>query len=166
MKSLSLEEKNCIKFLRIEKPNSRKIKKVLEEQEKDLADTKKSWRRTKKYLGVMLKEGLLKENIDGEALSWSHERLIKRPEERKILIVISDGAPVDDSTLSSNREDFLDNHLKEIISEVENNSPVELQAIGIGHDVSKYYKNAITINRAEDLGKVLLDELTKLFNES
>lgn len=125
-----------------------------------------SWRRTKKYLGVMLKEGLLKENIDGEALSWSHERLIKRPEERKILIVISDGAPVDDSTLSSNREDFLDNHLKEIISEVENNSPVELQAIGIGHDVSKYYKNAITINRAEDLGKVLLDELTKLFNES
>tara|TARA_B100000073_G_scaffold347540_1_gene362236 strand:+ start:312 stop:2081 length:1770 start_codon:yes stop_codon:yes gene_type:complete len=125
-----------------------------------------SWRRTKKYLGVMLKEGLLKENIDGEALSWSHERLIKRPEERKILIVISDGAPVDDSTLSSNREDFLDNHLKEIIFEVENNSPVELQAIGIGHDVSKYYKNAITINRAEDLGKVLLDELTKLFNES
>jgi len=125
-----------------------------------------SWRRTKKYLGVMLKEGLLKENIDGEALSWSHERLIKRPEERKILIVISDGAPVDDSTLSSNREDFLDNHLKEIISEVENNSPVELQAIGIGHDVSKYYENAITINRAEDLGKVLLDELTKLFNES
>ena len=111
----------------------------------------------------MLREGLLKENIDGEALSWSHERLIKRNEERKILIVISDGAPVDDSTLSANREDYLDNHLKKIISQIEKDSPIELQAIGIGHDVTKYYENAITIHRAEELGEVLLEELTKLF---
>ena len=122
-----------------------------------------SWRRARKYFGAMLKEGLLKENIDGEALAWSHERLIKRSEDRKILIVISDGAPVDDSTLSSNREDYLDNHLKQIIAKIENESPVELQAIGIGHDVTKYYNNAITINRAEELGEVLLEELTKLF---
>ncbi len=124
-----------------------------------------SWRRSRKYFGAMLREGLLKENVDGEALAWSHERLIKRPEERKILIVISDGAPVDDSTLSANREDFLDNHLKEIISKIENDSPVELQAIGIGHDVTKYYKNSLTINRADELGEVLLDELTRLFND-
>ena len=121
-----------------------------------------SWRRARKYFGAMLKEGLLKENIDGEALTWSHDRLIKRNEERKILIVISDGAPVDDSTLSANREDYLDNHLKKIIAQIETESPVELQAIGIGHDVSKYYNNAITINRAEELGEVLLEELTKL----
>jgi cobaltochelatase CobT len=124
-----------------------------------------SWRRSRRYFGAMLREGLLKENVDGEALAWSHERLIKRSEERKILIVISDGAPVDDSTLSANREDFLDNHLKEIISKIENDSPVELQAIGIGHDVTKYYKNALTINRAEELGEVLFEELTKLFND-
>ena len=124
-----------------------------------------SWRRSRKYFGAMLREGLLKENVDGEALAWSHERLIKRPEERKILIVISDGAPVDDSTLSANREDFLDNHLKEIISKIENDSPIELQAIGIGHDVTKYYKNSLTINRADELGEVLLDELTRLFND-
>ena len=124
-----------------------------------------SWRRSRKYFGAMLREGLLKENVDGEALSWSHERLLKRHEERKILIVISDGAPVDDSTLSANREDFLDNHLREIIAKIEKESPVELQAIGIGHDVTKYYKNALTINRAEELGEVLLDELTKLFND-
>ena len=124
-----------------------------------------SWRRSRKFFGAMLREGLLKENVDGEALAWSHERLIKRPEERKILIVISDGAPVDDSTLSANREDFLDNHLKDIISKIENDSPVEIQAIGIGHDVTKYYKNALTINRAEELGEVLLDELTKLFKD-
>ena len=124
-----------------------------------------SWRRSRRYFGAMLREGLLKENVDGEALAWSHERLIKRSEERKILMVISDGAPVDDSTLSANREDFLDNHLKEIISKIENESPVELQAIGIGHDVTKYYKNALTINRAEELGEVLFEELTKLFND-
>ena len=124
-----------------------------------------SWRRARRYFGAMLREGLLKENIDGEALAWSHERLIRRNEERKIMIVISDGAPVDDSTLSANREDYLDNHLKEMISSIENESPVELQAIGIGHDVTKYYKNAITINRAEELGEVLLEELTKLFKD-
>ena len=124
-----------------------------------------SWRRSRRYFGAMLREGLLKENVDGEALAWSHERLIKRNEERKILIVISDGAPVDDSTLSANREDFLDNHLREIISLIENDSPVELQAIGIGHDVTKYYKNSLTINRAEELGEVLLEELTKLFKD-
>jgi cobaltochelatase CobT len=124
-----------------------------------------SWRRARRYFGAMLREGLLKENIDGEALAWSHERLMRRNEERKIMIVISDGAPVDDSTLSANREDYLDNHLKEIISSIENESPVELQAIGIGHDVTKYYKNAITINRAEELGEVLLEELTKLFKD-
>ncbi|MDC3113496.1 cobalt chelatase [Gammaproteobacteria bacterium] len=124
-----------------------------------------SWRRSRRYFGAMLREGLLKENVDGEALAWSHERLIKRNEERKILIVISDGAPVDDSTLSANREDFLDNHLRDIISLIENESPVELQAIGIGHDVTKYYKNSLTINRAEELGEVLLEELTKLFKD-
>ena len=124
-----------------------------------------SWRRSRKYFGAMLREGLLKENVDGEALAWSHDRLLKRHEERKILIVISDGAPVDDSTLSANREDFLDNHLREIIAKIEKESPVELQAIGIGHDVTKYYKNALTINRAEELGEVLLNELTKLFND-
>ena len=124
-----------------------------------------SWRRSRKYFGAMLREGLLKENVDGEALAWSHDRLLKRHEERKILIVISDGAPVDDSTLSANREDFLDNHLREIISKIEKDSPVELQAIGIGHDVTKYYKNALTINRAEELGEVLLEELSKLFKD-
>ena len=124
-----------------------------------------SWRRARRYFGAMLREGLLKENVDGEALAWSHERLIKRPEERKILIVVSDGAPVDDSTLSANREDFLDNHLKDIISKIESDKNVELQAIGIGHDVTKYYKNALTINRADELGEVLLNELTKLFND-
>ena len=122
-----------------------------------------SWRRARKHFGTMLREGLLKENIDGEALIWSHERLISRNEDRRILIVISDGAPVDDSTLSANNEEYLDNHLKKVIFEIENDSPIELQAIGIGHDVTKYYKNAITINRAEELGEVLLDKLTKLF---
>ena len=124
-----------------------------------------NWRRSRRYFGAMLREGLLKENVDGEALAWSHERLLKRPEERKILIVISDGAPVGDSTLSANREDYLDNHLREIILQIEKDSPIELQAIGIGHDVTKYYKNALTINRAEELGEVLLDELTKLFKD-
>ena len=124
-----------------------------------------NWRRSRRYFGAMLREGLLKENVDGEALAWSHERLLKRPEERKILIVISDGAPVDDSTLSANREDYLDNHLRQIIMQIEKDSPIELQAIGIGHDVTKYYKNALTVNRAEELGEVLLDELTKLFKD-
>ena len=122
-----------------------------------------SWRRARKYFGVMLREGLLKENIDGEALSWSFQRLLKRPEERKILIVVSDGAPVDDSTLSSNHPLFLDDHLRTIITSIEEDNKIELLAIGIGHDVSKYYKRAITIHRAEELGEVLLEELTDLF---
>ena len=122
-----------------------------------------SWRRARKYFGVMLREGLLKENIDGEALSWSFQRLLKRPEERKILIVVSDGAPVDDSTLSSNHPLFLDDHLRTIITSIEEDNKIELLAIGIGHDVSKYYKRAITIHRAEELGEVLLEELTELF---
>ena len=111
----------------------------------------------------MLREGLLKENIDGEALSWSFQRLLKRPEERKILIVVSDGAPVDDSTLSTNHPLFLDDHLRTIIASIEESNQIELLAIGIGHDVSKYYKRAITIHRAEELGEVLLEELTELF---
>ena len=122
-----------------------------------------SWRRARKYFGVMLREGLLKENIDGEALSWSFQRLLKRPEERKILIVVSDGAPVDDSTLSTNHPLFLDDHLRTIINSIEEDNKIELLAIGIGHDVSKYYKRAITIHRAEELGEVLLEELTELF---
>ena len=122
-----------------------------------------SWRRARKYFGVMLREGLLKENIDGEALSWSFQRLSKRPEERKILIVVSDGAPVDDSTLSTNHPLFLDDHLRTIIGSIEESNQIELLAIGIGHDVSKYYKRAITIHRAEELGEVLLEELTELF---
>jgi len=122
-----------------------------------------SWRRARRYFGVMLREGLLKENIDGEALSWSFQKLLKRSEERKILIVISDGAPVDDSTLSTNHPLFLDDHLRTIINSIEEDNKIELLAIGIGHDVSKYYKRAITINRAEELGEVLLEELTELF---
>jgi cobaltochelatase CobT len=113
----------------------------------------------------MLREGLLKENVDGEALAWAHQRLIKRNEERKILIVISDGAPVDDSTLSTNHSLFLDNHLRQIISSIETQSNVELLAIGIGHDVTKYYEKSITINRAEELAEALLEKLTDLFND-
>ena len=122
-----------------------------------------SWRRSRKFFGAMLREGLLKENVDGEALMWSYGRLIKRQEERKIIIVISDGAPVDDSTLSANGEDYLDIHLKESIKFIQSSQNIELQAIGIGHDVNKYYKNAITIHRAEELGEVLLEKLTNLF---
>ena len=122
-----------------------------------------NWRRSRKSLGIMLKEGLLKENIDGEALLWSFKRSIQRPEKRKILIVISDGAPVDDSTLSANNDLYLDNHLREIINQIENYESVELSAIGIGHDVTKYYKNAISIIRAEELGEILLDKLINLF---
>ena len=107
-----------------------------------------SWRRARKYFGAMLREGLLKENIDGEALLWSYSRLRKRQEQRKIIIVISDGAPVDDSTLSANSENYLDGHLKDSIEYIESSKNIELQAIGIGHDVNKYYKDAITIHRA------------------
>jgi len=124
-----------------------------------------NFRRARKSFGIMLREGLLKENVDGEALAWAHQRLSKRTEERKILIVISDGAPVDDSTLSTNHSNFLDNHLRQIIHSIENQSNVELLAIGIGHDVTKYYAKSITINRAEELAEALLDKLTELFND-
>ncbi len=123
-----------------------------------------NFRRARKSFGIMLREGLLKENVDGEALAWAHQRLSKRNEERKILIVISDGAPVDDSTLSTNHSNFLDNHLRQIIHTIETESNVELLAIGIGHDVTKYYERSITINRAEELAEALLEKLTELFN--
>ncbi len=125
------------------------------------ADT--HWRQSKKNLGLMLKEGLLKENIDGEAISWAYNRLIKRKEERKILMVISDGAPVDDSTLSVNSGDFLEKHLKKIVKFIENKSNIEILAIGIGHDVSRYYSKAIKITDVQELGDVMISELSGLF---
>jgi cobaltochelatase CobT len=123
------------------------------------------WRRARKSLGLMLREGLLKENIDGEALMWAHARLIARPEQRKILMVISDGAPVDDSTLSVNPGNYLERHLRESIEYIENRSPVELLAIGIGHDVTRYYKRAVTIVDAEQLGGTVMEKLAELFEE-
>ena len=125
------------------------------------ADT--HWRQSKKNLGLMLKEGLLKENIDGEAISWAFNRLIKRKEERKILMVISDGAPVDDSTLSVNSGDFLEKHLKKTVKNIESKSEVEILAIGIGHDVSRYYKKAIKITDVQELGDVMIEQLSGLF---
>ena len=125
------------------------------------ADT--SWRRGQKNFGLMLREGLLKENVDGEALIWAHDRLARRQEQRKILMVISDGAPVDDSTLSTNPNNYLDLHLRQVIHSIETQSPVNLIAIGIGHDVTRYYKKAVTIHRAEELGGAMLDQLTELF---
>ena len=122
-----------------------------------------SWRRGQKNFGLMLREGLLKENIDGEALIWAHDRLIRRPEQRRILMVISDGAPVDDSTLSTNPNNYLDIHLRQVIHSIETQSPVNLIAIGIGHDVTRYYQKAVTIHRAEELGGVMLEQLTNLF---
>ena len=127
------------------------------------ADT--PWRRAKNSLGLMLREGILKENIDGEALIWAHERLLGRLEDRKILMVISDGAPVDDTTLSSNSGNYLELHLKQVISFIENKSPVELVAIGIGHDVTRYYDKAVTLTDAEQLGGALTEQLADLFNE-
>ncbi len=123
------------------------------------------WRRTRKHLGLMLREGLLKENIDGEALMWAHNRLIGRPEQRKIMMVISDGAPVDDSTLSVNPGNYLEQHLRRVIHWIEQYSPVELVAIGIGHDVTRYYKRAVTIVDAEQLGSTMMDKLSELFDE-
>ncbi len=123
------------------------------------------WRRAKRNLGLMMREGLLKENIDGEALMWAHSRLIARPEARRILMVISDGAPVDDSTLSVNTGNYLDQHLRIVIAEIENKSNVELSAIGIGHDVTRYYRNAVTIIDAEQLGGAMTDQLIDLFAE-
>ncbi len=126
------------------------------------ADT--HWRQAKNNLGLMLKEGLLKENIDGEAISWAYNRIKKRKEERKILMVISDGAPVDDSTLSVNSGDFLEKHLKKIVKFIENKSDIEVLAIGIGHDVSRYYDKAIKITDVNELGDVMISELSSLFD--
>lgn len=124
------------------------------------------WRRVRKSLGLMLREGLLKENIDGEALDWAHNRLLGRPEQRRILMVISDGAPVDDSTLSVNPGNYLENHLRSVIQKIETRSPVELIAIGIGHDVTRYYSRAVTIVDAEQLGGTMMDKLAELFDET
>ena len=124
------------------------------------------WRRARKNLGLMMREGLLKENIDGEALDWAHKRLLGRPEQRKILMMISDGAPVDDSTLSVNPGNYLERHLRHIIEEIETRSPVELIAIGIGHDVTRYYRRAVTIVDAEELGGAITEKLAELFSET
>jgi cobaltochelatase CobT len=124
------------------------------------------WRRARKNLGLMMREGLLKENIDGEALDWAHKRLLGRPEQRRILMMISDGAPVDDSTLSVNPGNYLEKHLRFVIDEIENRSPVELIAIGIGHDVTRYYRRAVTIVDAEELGGALTEKLAELFSET
>ena len=127
------------------------------------ADT--PWRQAKKNMGLMLKEGILKENIDGEALKWAYSKISKRKEERKILMVISDGAPVDDSTLSTNSSDYLETNLKHTVKWIENNSSIELLAIGIGHDVTRYYNRAVKIADVQDLGDVMINQLTDLFTE-
>ena len=123
------------------------------------------WRRARKNLGLMLREGLLKENIDGEALLWAHQRLLGRPEQRRILMVISDGAPVDDATLSANPGNYLERHLRDAIEYIENRSDVELTAIGIGHDVTRYYRRAVTIVDAEELGGTMMNQLAELFDD-
>ena len=123
------------------------------------------WRRARKNLGLMLREGLLKENIDGEALLWAYRRLVGRPEHRRILMVISDGAPVDDSTLSVNPGNYLEKHLRQVIHEIESRDQVELIAIGIGHDVTRYYRRAVTIVDAEELGGTVMKKLAELFDE-
>ncbi len=124
-----------------------------------------SWRKAKKNLGLMLKDGILKENIDGEAILWACDRLLSRPEQRRILMVISDGAPVDDSTLSANSGNYLDKHLRKVIELVETKMPIELTAIGIGHDVTRYYKNAVTITELDKLGETMTEQLTQLFSK-
>lgn len=123
------------------------------------------WRRSRANLGLMMREGLLKENIDGEALSWAHQRLLARREQRRILMMISDGAPVDDSTLSVNTGSYLEAHLRQVITEIETRSPVELLAIGIGHDVTRYYRRAVTITDVEELAGALTEKLAELFSE-
>jgi cobaltochelatase CobT len=123
------------------------------------------WRRARRNLGLMMREGLLKENIDGEALMWAHQRLMGRPEARRVLMVISDGAPVDDSTLSVNSGHYLERHLREVIAEIEGKSPVQLIAIGIGHDVTRYYRRAVTIVDVEQLAGAIVDQLAELFDE-
>lgn len=128
-------------------------------------DAESPWRHVRTNLGLMLREGLLKENIDGEALLWAYNRLMSRPEQRKILMVISDGAPVDDSTLSANQGNYLEAHLRRVIDWIETRTPVQLIAIGIGHDVTRYYRRAVTLVDAEDLGGVMTGELAELFEE-
>jgi cobaltochelatase CobT len=123
------------------------------------------WRRARRNLGLMMREGLLKENIDGEALDWAHKRLLARQEQRRILMMISDGAPVDDSTLSVNPGNYLERHLRQVIEEIETRSPVELIAIGIGHDVTRYYRRAVTIVDAEELAGAMTEKLAELFDE-
>jgi cobaltochelatase CobT len=123
------------------------------------------WRRSRRNLGLMMREGLLKENIDGEALAWAHARLLARPEQRRILMMISDGAPVDDSTLSVNSGSYLERHLRQVIEEIETRSSVELLAIGIGHDVTRYYRRAVTVTDAEELAGVMTEKLAELFDE-
>ena len=123
------------------------------------------WRRAKRSLALMMREGLLKENIDGEALAWAHRRLLARPEQRRILIMISDGAPVDNSTLSVNSGNYLEQHLRQVIEEIETHSPVELIAIGIGHDVTRYYRRAVTITDPSELAGAMTDKLVELFEE-
>jgi len=123
------------------------------------------WRRAKRSLALMMREGLLKENIDGEALAWAHQRLISRPEQRRILMMISDGAPIDDTTLSVNTGSYLEHHLRQVIHEIETRSPVELIAIGIGHDVTRYYRRAVTITDASELAGAMTDKLVELFED-
>jgi cobaltochelatase CobT len=123
------------------------------------------YRRARRAMGLMLREGLLKENIDGEALNWAYRRLLARTEHRRILMVISDGAPVDDSTLSVNPGNYLERHLRDVIKEIEGRSQVELIAIGIGHDVTRYYRRAVTIVDAEELGGTMMKKLAELFDE-
>ena len=128
------------------------------------ADT--PWRRSKNNLGLMLKEGILKENIDGEGILWAYNRLKKRKEERKIIMVISDGAPVDDSTLSVNQANYLEKHLKRVVNWIEKNSEIEINAIGIGHDVTNYYEKALKIADVQELGDAMVDQLVALFINS
>jgi len=123
------------------------------------------YRRSRRNLGLMLREGLLKENIDGEALIWAHQRLLARTEERRILMVISDGAPVDDSTLSVNPGNYLERHLRDVIDQIETRSPVQLVAIGIGHDVTRYYRRAVTIIDVDQLGGTMMEQLADLFED-
>ena len=123
------------------------------------------YRRSRRNLGLMMREGLLKENIDGEALLWAHTRLLARPEDRRVLMVISDGAPVDDSTLSVNSAGYLEQHLRKVIDWIERQSPVQLVAIGIGHDVTRYYRRAVTIMDVEQLGGTMIEQLAGLFEE-
>ncbi len=125
-----------------------------------------SWRKSRKNLGLMLKDGILKENIDGEAILWACGRLLARREQRRILMVISDGAPVDDSTLSVGGGSYLDAHLREVIAKVEAEMPIELVAIGIGHDVTRYYSRAVTISEIDKLGETMTEQLVTLFSQN